>query len=129
MTNRPVSVTVTFAFILLNILVWLAFGIIVAINAHPNLPDIPIMKVIMTILSFAVAGIMVGLFILLRKPNQVAYFLILAVLGVISLLTFFDDVGWIDLLFLAINIVPVILLIKDRTWYLEPSKSNQLKSV
>jgi hypothetical protein len=27
-------------------------------------------------------------------------------------------VGWVDLAVLAINIIPLILLYKDRTWYL-----------
>jgi len=119
MTNRPLSVSAALIFILLNALVWFALGVIIAANAHPALPDVPLIKGIMAFLALATAGILLGLFILLGKRSRIAYFIALGLFVAISLLTIFDQFGLADLVILAINIVPIILLIKDRAWYLQ----------
>jgi lysylphosphatidylglycerol synthetase-like protein (DUF2156 family) len=118
-TNRPLSVTATLVFILLNILVWLALGVIIAANAHPTLPDLPLVKGTMAFLAFVTAFILLGLFIFLSKRNWIAYFLALALFVATSLLTIFDEFGLADLVVLTINIAPIVLLIKDRAWYLQ----------
>jgi hypothetical protein len=118
MSNRPLSVSVTLIFILLNALVWLAFGVIIAANAHPALPNQPIIKGVMAFLSLATAGILLGVFIFLGKRSRIVYFIALGLFVAISLLTIFDQIGLVDLVILAINIVPIVLLIKDRAWYL-----------
>jgi len=119
MTNRPLSVSLAFVFILLEALFWLAFGGLVVANIHPGLPDLPFIKEIAAFLAFATAGTLVGLFIFLTKHNRSAYFLALGILGAISLLSIFDDFGWPDLTVLIITLVPILLLIKDRAWYLQ----------
>jgi len=118
MANRPLSVSMASIFILLNALVWLTFGIIIAADAHPALPDAPLIKWTMAFLALAIAGILLGLFILLGKCSRIAYFLASGLLFATSLVAVLDDVGLADLVFLVINIVPIILLIKDRAWYL-----------
>ena len=119
MANRPLSVSVASIFILLNALVWLAFGVIIAANAHPALPNLPLLKGVMAFLSFATAGILLGVFIFLGKRSRIAYFIALGLFVATSLLTIFDQFGLADIVILAINIVPIILLIKDRAWYLQ----------
>lgn len=119
MTTRPLSVNATFAFILLNIIIWLALGIIIAVDAHPALPDIPIMKGIMAALSLAIGGVLIVLFLFLYRRNQTAFYLTLAFFAVTSVLTIIDDVGLSDIIVLVINIIPIVLLIKDRSWYLQ----------
>lgn len=118
-TNRPLPVIVTFVFILINIVIWLALGIIIALNLHPSLPDMPVMKGIMAFLSLVMAGILFGLFIFIRKQNRIAYYLTLAFFIFNALLTIFDDVGLADLFVLVLNIIPIVLLVKDRAWYLK----------
>ena len=118
MSKRPVSVTINFIFILLNALIWLALGVIIAANAHPALRVSPIIKGTMALLSFGAAGILVGLFCLLRKRIRIAWFITLGFLAIISILSIFDEFGWIDLIVLGINLIPIILLIRDRAWYL-----------
>jgi len=120
LTRPPLSVKINLLFILLNALVWLAFGLIVALHAHPALPDEPIILEAMVVLSFCAAGVLLGLFIFLRKHNRLAWFVALAGLALGSLLIIFDDFGWIDLLVLVINLIPIVLLVKDRAWYLRP---------
>ena len=118
MTKRPLSVSVALIFILLNALVWLALGVIIAANVHLALPDIPLLKGVMAFLALATAGVLLALFIFLGKHNRVAYFIAIGIFVAISLLSILDQFGLADLVILAISIAPMILLIKDREWYL-----------
>ena len=124
MTHRPLSVSAALIFLLLNALVWFVFGVIVAASAHPALPDLPLLKGVMAFLALAIAVILLGLFVFLGKRNRTAYFLALGLLIAITLLTIFDDFGLVDLIVLIINIAPIILLIKDRAWYLQVKPST-----
>jgi lysylphosphatidylglycerol synthetase-like protein (DUF2156 family) len=117
MTNQPSSVPATLLLIVLNALIWLALGVIIVVHAHPGLPDNPIVQGGMAFLSFGAAGILLGLFVFLRKRSRLAWFVAMGFLALASILTIFDDFGWIDLVVLVINIIPLILLIKDRAWY------------
>lgn len=119
MRDRPFTVAATSLLVPINAFVWLAFGLMVAAGAHPALPDQPLIKWVMALLALATSGIFLGLFILLGKRGRLAYFLSLASFFVISLLTIFDQVGLADLIVLTLNVVPAILLIKDRAWYLQ----------
>jgi len=119
MKNRPLSVNATFAFILLNIIIWLALGIIIAVDAHPAIPDVPIMKGILAALSLVIACVLIVLFIFIYRRNRTAFYLTLAFFAVTSALTIIDEVGLSDIVVLVINIIPIVLLIKDRNWYLQ----------
>lgn len=68
----------------------------------------------------AIAGglILTGLGILLMKRIRMAYWIALAVLGVMFLVNLFDDVGWVDAAVALVSLLPFILLLKDRRWYL-----------
>ncbi|MFZ2096958.1 MAG: hypothetical protein WAV05_09990 [Anaerolineales bacterium] len=121
--KRPISVTVTFLLILVNALIWLVLGILIVTNAHPAIPDQPLVKGIMAVLSLMAAGILLALLLSIRHRNRIAYFLTLAAFIITALLVFFDDVGVSDLIVLLLNLIPVVLLIKDRAWYLQ-SKSR-----
>jgi lysylphosphatidylglycerol synthetase-like protein (DUF2156 family) len=129
MTHRPFSVTIVFVFVVLNALVWLAFAILIVSNAHPALPVQPVVKGSMAFLSFAAAAILVGLFIFLAKRSRIAYFLALSLFAVTSLLTIFDDFGLADLVVVVINIFPLVLLIKDRAWYLQSMPQTPVEIV
>lgn len=120
MTHRPLSVTMTLALILLDAALWLAFGLIVAMGLHPALPDDPVYKTILSIAGFGAALVLAGLFALLVKHNRTGYFLALTFLGAAAIAFFLDDVGWTDLVFLAVTLLPAALLLKDRNWYLHP---------
>jgi hypothetical protein len=123
--KRPFSVKLTLVLIVLNSLIWFALGIIIVLNVHPALPDSPTMKGIMAFLSIAMAVILIVLFVLLQKGNRSAYYLLVAFFGFVSILTIFDDVGLSDVIVLSLNIIPIVLLIKDHKWYRpSPSKAN-----
>ncbi|MGE5124084.1 MAG: hypothetical protein ACM3H7_06165 [Acidobacteriaceae bacterium] len=120
--KRPISVTVNFVFILLNVLIWLILGIIIAADVHPALPDLPAVKSTLAALSIALAGILLFLLVMLYLHKRVAFFLTLVFFACTVVLTFFDEVGISDIIVLSINIIPIILLIKDRAWYLEEKR-------
>lgn len=120
MNKRPRSVTVCWAFILLNIFVWSMFGLIVGFAMHPALPDIPLFRETMAGLSFAIVVALIMLLVFLTRRSRAAFYLALIFFCAISLMTFFDDMGPVDFTVLAINIIPIALLIKDREWYLKP---------
>jgi cytochrome c oxidase subunit IV len=54
----------------------------------------------------------------LSRRNRWAFISALTVLGATVLLTIFYQIGWSDLIVIALNLIPFILLIKDRAWYL-----------
>jgi|WetSurMetagenome_2_1015567.scaffolds.fasta_scaffold37127_5 lysylphosphatidylglycerol synthetase-like protein (DUF2156 family) len=119
MHDRPISFSLALIFIMLSMLIWLALGVIIALHAHPALPDNPILQGGMAVLSFCAAGLLLVLFIFLRKRYRIAWFAALGFLAITSLLTIFDDFGWTDLVVLVINIVPMLLLLKDRAWFMQ----------
>jgi lysylphosphatidylglycerol synthetase-like protein (DUF2156 family) len=122
--KQSFSVRLTLALILINAVTWLAFGGILAADAHPALSVPLLVKVIMAFLSFTVAAVLVSLFVFLGRQSRVAYLLTLLLFILTILITFFDDIGWADIFFLLLNIVPFLLLIKDRRWYL--GKARQI---
>jgi lysylphosphatidylglycerol synthetase-like protein (DUF2156 family) len=91
---------------------------IIALHIHPSLPDQPVIRWGMAFMSFAAAAILVGMFFLLRRRIPVAWFLTLGFLVLSALLSLFDQFGLSDLIVLVINVIPIILLIKDRAWFL-----------
>ena len=118
MKKRPLTVNVTLIFVMINALIWLVLGMIIALHLHPSLPDQPVIRWSMAFLSFAAAAILAGLFFFLRRQIPLAWFLGLGVFVFSALLTFFDQFGLTDLVVLVINVIPIILLIKDRAWFL-----------
>jgi lysylphosphatidylglycerol synthetase-like protein (DUF2156 family) len=125
MKKFPITVRLTQFFILLNALVWLVFGVIVALGLHPALPAEGLYRWGMALISFLAAAVLIVLFLLLRRRWKPAWYLAVTALAVSALLTFFDDFGWIDLAVLAVMIVPLVLMILDRKWYLEKTKVDE----
>ena len=114
------SIRIALVFIILNAIIWLAFALIVAADLHPAIPESDVIKWAMASMSLLTSGILLGLFILLRRKNRVAYWLTLGLLIIISILTITDEFGIADLVVLMIALVPLGLLLKDRGWYLQP---------
>ena len=128
MTKRPLTVTINLVVILLNALIWLVLGIIIALDAQPGLPDLPEMKGILAFLSIIIAAILLVLTFFLFKHGRTAFYLILLFFISTAFLNIFDDVGLSDVIFIVISLIPVIMLIKDRVWYLQamPQKEESL---
>jgi hypothetical protein len=120
MNRLPRSVLLAFLLILLNALIWLLFGLAVAAGAIPSIPAAGGMRWIMAALALGSAAFLVGIVFFLRRHSRLAYYLALGLLAVISVLALTDQIGLLDLAALLISLVPLVLLLKDRAWYLGP---------
>ena len=124
MKKFPLTVILTLILIGLMILAWCVFGIILAATVQPALPIEPKARTGMAILSFTIAALLITSLILLIKHHRSGYFLTLAFFVLFSALTILDEFGLPDLIFLLLCLIPILLLIKDRAWYLQTSKSS-----
>lgn len=115
----PVTVKLTLILIFTMAAIWLIFGLIVALGWHPNYSATGIFRWVMAVCSAAAAVILIGLGLLLHKKFRPAWYLSVILLALMTLANLFDDMGWIDLLVMAGSLLPLILLIKDRKWYLQ----------
>jgi hypothetical protein len=61
----------------------------------------------------------------LAERNRLAFWLTLALLGAIIVVIFFDQVGPADLIVVALTGLPLVLLLRSRSWYLGPSSPGQ----
>lgn len=109
----------TLIFILVIAIFWFGFSIIVATGLHPALPDSQLYQWIMAGLAFLTSAFLFLQFFLLKAKNKFAYYLTIAFLIFLAILTIMDDLGLIDVLVLIVTLLPVILLIKDRKWYFQ----------
>ena len=112
------SFKVSLILILLIAFFWLIFSVIVAFGLHPALPDSKVYLWVLALLSFLTGSFLLFLYFLLRSRNKTAYYLTISFLFFITILTIMDELGVIDFVVLMITLIPIILLIKDRKWYL-----------
>jgi hypothetical protein len=113
----PKSFSVILIFLLLNAFIWFGFSIIAAANLHPGLHDNSLYRWGMAILAIIASVALFVLWYFLKRKNKFAYYLTAAFLIVIIILTFTDDLGFLDLVVLVIEIIPLVLLISLRKWY------------
>ena len=118
MNNPSFAVRFTHLLILLNAIVWLSFGIITAIGFHPSYTQPTVIRWVMAISTLFAAGILFTLVVLLRKRNHIAYWVTIILLIAFILATILDQFGFVDLAFVIITILPLLLLLKNRKWYL-----------
>jgi hypothetical protein len=117
-SKRPVLVEIAQGFILIQALFWLAFGIMVLLGIHPGMPESAMIRWIMAVLSFTGAFTLGILMILLARRNHPAYYLITGLTALLCILTFTDQFGLPDLIYLIITAGTLILLLINRRWYL-----------
>lgn len=114
----PYSVAAAHLRLLLNALVWLAFGILIAASGRTLIPGSVFFKWGTAILALVTSGILLGLVIFLTRRSRIAYFASLAVLATLTILTITDQVGLADIAVLGITIAAIVCLVSGRAWYL-----------
>ena len=119
MTKSPLTFTVSLGLILVNALIWLSLGLIIGSGAHPAMNVDITLRLALAALSLFAAAALIVLFFSLRQHIKLAYFFSLALLTLMAVFTLFDDFGWSDLVVLVITLAPILLLLKDRTWFME----------
>ena len=119
MKNAPVLIRIALAFILINALMWFLIGLLIALNVHPGVPEDALLRWMMMLGMFGGAIILGLLYLLLSRRRRLAFFIALVVLAVIILLTIFDEMGLADFAALGLALVPFVLLILGRKWFLQ----------
>jgi len=125
MTNRPSTVPTTRLLVLLNAVLWLLFGIITAAGVHPSFREPSLLRWAMAASAFLAASTLVAFAGLLKRRSRFGYLLTVVLLAVMILASLFDDFGLADLLFVLVSLLPLALLLKDRSWYVRPSLDGQ----
>jgi lysylphosphatidylglycerol synthetase-like protein (DUF2156 family) len=118
MAKYPVTVQAVLILLVLSVLIWIGFAFLTVTGAYPGLPDDPTVRFVMAGLAFGCGCVLAGLTRALANRGRIAYYLVTALLALLAVLSIADDIGWADLLYLAMVVVPLILMIKDRSWYL-----------
>ena len=121
MTDLPSTVRYTRLLILLNALLWLALGVIIAVGVHPSYREPGILRWAMAISAFLAAGLLGALVRPLAGRNRIACWAAVLLLAAISAAALSDEVGLADLAIVIITLLPLALLIRDRTWHLQPT--------
>lgn len=103
----------TRALIFINAAFWLGFAVLTALGLHPGLPEGALYRWGMTSLAFLTAVFLVGLFLVLDR-FKLAYYLLLAMLAGICVLTITDDFGFSDLVVLVLHLAAFAFLIISR---------------
>lgn len=119
MIDRPKTFSISLTLILINAAVWFIYAMVNITNQYALFPDQAILNAIISGLALLTAIALWGLTVFLKKKNKIAYFLTLAFLIFITLLTIADDFGIADLIVLILLLIPIVFLIKDRGWYFE----------
>jgi hypothetical protein len=119
MIRHPPTVIALLAFLLVNALIWIGFAALAAAGAYAGLPADPAVRWLLAGAAFGCGLVLIGLTAALGRRVRIAYYLVTALLVVLAAATFTDDVGWVDMAYFVLVIVPLALLIKDRAWYLK----------
>ena len=119
MDRPPTSVSAARLLILLNALVWLTFAAIIAIGAHPAMPDSALLRWVMAILGLLTCVALLVLYVFLGRRSRLAFFAALTALGCLAFLTIADQVGLVDLVILALTLAPIACLIGGRGWFMQ----------
>ena len=113
-------------FMLLNALVWLVLGIIVLTDLHPAIPDGAAIHRTMGGLLMTAAILMLALAVLLRRRKRIAYWLTLALLAPILVVTIMDQFGLSNLIVVLMHLAPFVLLLRNREWFINTQTQNDL---
>jgi hypothetical protein len=118
MKRSPTTVLATRLLLALDALVWFAFGVMAASGAIASIAHPLALRWVMAVLAWVSAAVLAGLAFLLSKRVRLAFYMAILLLILIAALSVTDQVGWLDLAALAISVAPLVLLLKDRAWYL-----------
>lgn len=123
MKQFPTSVRVALAFLILDAFLWFTFGAATAGGAIASIAQPPLLRWGMAGLAWLSAASLAGIALLLSRRSRPAFFAAVILLFVIAVLSIADQVGIVDLAALAVSAAPLVLLLKDRAWYLRRADS------
>lgn len=126
-SHFPVSVLITLGLILLHAAFWFGYALLVVFNGISSISGSSPLKWVMVLLACAASAVLAGTAFFLGKRTRMAFYFSLALFVFLAVLSITDEFGLADLLYLVISLIPLVLLCKDRAWYLrkEPTFSNR----
>jgi|GEM_PF-2480146 len=117
LSKHPKSVDLTILFLLVNSILWVTFGLYIALGFHPAIPDNEWIKWTMVVLSIVCGILFAGsIYFLLRHNNFVFYFVCLQLCAILVLIIA-DQVGIPDLIVFFFTVATLIFLIANRNWF------------
>lgn len=123
MQDPPKTVLITVAFFVLNAVFWFAYTLIILFFGD-QLSHVPlVIQWLMLLMALGCSIVLAGLAILLKRRNRLAFYAGVLLLTVIAVFSITDEFGLPDLFSLLISLIPLVLILKDRTWYLHQSES------
>jgi predicted membrane channel-forming protein YqfA (hemolysin III family) len=117
MKKQPKSVLAANLLILLEAIFWLGFAVAAAAGMIPSITA-GVVRWIMAVLALGCSAALAGLAFLLWKRSRRAFYFSVILMGIVAILSIADQFGLLDLLSFLVNLVALILLLKDRAWYL-----------
>jgi len=118
MQHLPASVRVALLLLTLDAALWFVFGVVVACGGIASINHPPVLRWVMAGLAWGAATALAGIALLLCRRSRPAFFAAVVLLTIIAVLSIADQIGLADLVGLAVSAVPLILLLRDRAWYL-----------
>jgi len=125
MANRPSTVRLTRIVLLVDSLLWLAFAVFTGVGAHPSFGPMSEYMWPVTLLALLATALLGGLSVHLGNPSPLGYWLAVGFLAAMILASLFDQFGLADLIFVTAIALPLLLLVKDRAWYLHPGVTTE----
>lgn len=124
----PTSVNITIGLMLAVSVVWFLFGLLTVMNCVMSIPVGVVRCAIgFTAIGFALTAALAAFF--LRKRNRLVYLATIALFGMLLMVSFFDELGWTDILLICATTATLTLLIKDRRWFLRDEQAGSNHSV
>ncbi len=124
----PTTVKLTIGLMLAVSVVWFLFGLLTVMNRVMSIPVGVVRYAIgFTAIGFSLATALAAFF--LRKRNRLVYLATIALFGMLLIVSFFDELGWTDILLICATIATLILLIKDRRWFLRDEQAGSNHSI
>jgi hypothetical protein len=125
MTARPFTVRLARILLLADALLWVAFAGYTAAGEHPSFGPTSGYQWPVTLLAILVAAVLGGLTLYLGKPSPLGFWLTVGFLAAMILASVFDQFGLADLVFVTTIALPLVLLLKDREWYLRAAFTGE----
>ena len=124
MNRSPKSVRLALIFILLDAGLWLFYAFLMAFGGIRPFAAPTTIRWVLAALALGCSAALAGTAILLRKHNRFAYFGGLVLLEVVAILSITDEIGLADFSLALISFIPIVLMLKDRGWYLRQNNGT-----
>ena len=125
MKRKNLSMQLTSVLLVLNAVFWLVFGLMTLFGIHPALPKDPTVQLIMAVLALLCSAALFALTLYARR-SPLAYYALVALLGLLALFTFLDDFGLADLAYLLLDLAGLALLVRGRKLFLRQASESEI---